>query len=264
LRAVSVVDGIAGGTGAWATYYTGLFAPRSDNYRLDGLGPRQWWSAIAPSREEIWLGGREAGMRQMTCLQADGANLPISVPINIWTIQSLLGETRLSRMPFAAEVQRIGDTVTVDIANTSDAAIRGGFVLLEGAYGAFGPVPAGARRAFEVTTRSFQLWQDGEQYQQERGQRNQGRAIWRGLDVPRYPDPTGGQWIRDVFLAQGCLDRTLAMHAYLHSGAALVCVEFADAPPPFTVANRSYDVNHLQYARQLVLPARPGEDRAHD
>ena len=46
----------------------------------------------------------------------------------------------------------------------------------------------------------------------------------------------------------------MAMHAYLHLGAALVCVEFADAPVPFGVKDRSYDVAHVQLARQIVLP----------
>jgi hypothetical protein len=46
------------------------------------------------------------------------------------------------------------------------------------------------------------------------------------------------------------------MHDYLRHGAALVCVMFDSAPAPFTVKNRSYDINHVQYARQLVLSRR--------
>ena len=45
------------------------------------------------------------------------------------------------------------------------------------------------------------------------------------------------------------------MHDQLSLGAALVYVEFEDASAPFGVLNRSYDVNHVQYARQLVLAA---------
>jgi hypothetical protein len=63
-----------------------------------------------------------------------------------------------------------------------------------------------------------------------------------------------------AFLAQGCLDRSLAMHAYLRIGAALVCVEFTDAPMPFAVKNRSYDVAHIQLARQIVFPKDPSKE----
>ena len=77
--------------------------------------------------------------------------------------------------------------------------------------------------------------------------------MWQGLQVPRYPGATAEQ-THEAFLAQGCLNRTVAMHARLDLGAALVTVEFEDAPAPFTIANRSYDVNHTQYARLLVFP----------
>jgi hypothetical protein len=263
LRAVSVVDGIVDGNSIWGTYYTGLFAPRSDDYRPDGLGSDQWWSAIAPSREQVYAHQSAAGMQQVYCRQADGANLPVSVPINIWTIQSLLGEMRLETMPFEANVMRRGEGVTVEIANATDVPIRGGFVLLQDAYGLLGPVAARATRTFELLTRPFDPWVDGEQYRARHGQQAEPWQLWQGLQVPRYPGSTDQQ-LQDVFLAQGCLNRTVALHGYLDRAAALVTVEYADAPAPFTVANRSYDVTHTQYARLLVLPSGPSEDATHD
>jgi hypothetical protein len=44
------------------------------------------------------------------------------------------------------------------------------------------------------------------------------------------------------------------MHKYLDAGAALVCVAFDQAPLPINVKDRTYAVNHIQLARQLVLP----------
>ena len=258
LRAVSVVDGIADSNSVWATYYTGLFAPRSDDYRPDGLGAGQWWSAIAPSREQIYAHQSGTGMQQLYCRQADGANLPVSVPINIWTIQSLLGETRRDGMPFEANVVSRGEGVSVEITNATDAPIRGGFVLLNDEYGLLGSVPAGATRTFDVPTSPFEPWLDGEQYRGQQGQHGQPWGMWQGLKVPRYPGSTDRQ-LHDVFLAQGCLNRTVAMHACLDR-AALVTVEYAEAPAPFTVANRSYDVAHTQYARLLVWPGERPED----
>jgi hypothetical protein len=253
LRALSVVDGVAGSDCVWTTYYSGLFAPRSADYRPDGLDARQWWSAIAPSREQMYAHQTQAGMRQIHCLQGDGANHPVSLPISIWTIQSLLGEMRSSGMPFEARVRRRDDTVTVEIDNRTEAAIRGGFVLFADASGLLGPVPPRSQRVFEVPVSSFEPWQAGERYQGFDEAYGGQPRMWQGLQVPRYPGATAKQ-THEAFLAQGCLNRTVAMHTRLDLGAALVTVEFEDAAPPFTIANRSYDVNHKQYARLLVFP----------
>ena len=43
VRAVSVLDAIEGENLAWSTTYMGLFAPKSDEYTLKDLKPRQWW-----------------------------------------------------------------------------------------------------------------------------------------------------------------------------------------------------------------------------
>ena len=252
LRAVSVLDGIADSNCAWATYYTGLFAPRSDDYQLDGLKATQWWAGISPTREEIWGFQREAAMRQIYCVQQDGANLPVSLPINIWTIQSLLGETPLDRTPFAASVQRRESTAAVEIANLSDSLITGGFVLWADGYADLGPIPAHSTQTFDVPTRPFNAWGDSMR-SDGRPTRIPGTLV--GISAPRYPG-TLGQEAHSAFLAQGCLARTLVMHDYLKHGAALACVAFDKAPAPFAVKNRSYDVNHIQYARQLVLNRR--------
>ena len=45
------------------------------------------------------------------------------------------------------------------------------------------------------------------------------------------------------------------MQESLRFGAALVCVVFDEAPAPLRVRDCSYETNHVQYARQLVLRA---------
>ncbi len=243
LRTVSVLDGIADSNCAWATCYSSLFAPRSDDYRLEGLRPNQWWSAVSPSQEELYAFQREASLRQIHCLQVDGSNLPVSLPVSIWTIQSLLSEWPVDGLPFTATVSRLDagtGELAVEIRNTSDNAIRAGFVLLEDACADLGPVPARSTQRFELRARPFQLW--------SRAVRG-GRPP--GADIPRYPGSLGG--VADhAFFAQGCLSRTLAMHASLHSGRALVCVVYEDAPMPFGVEDYSYKTNHVQLARQMV------------
>ena len=250
LRTVSVVDGIADSNCAWATCYSGLFVPRSDDYRLDGLVPNQWWSGIAPSQEEIYGFQREAALRQIYCVQQDGANLPVSVPINIWTVQSLISEWSAPEMPFAAIVTRTGSEVSVAIENKSDAAIRAGYVVFEDVCADLGPVPARSTKQFQGRTRPFQPWRQDNTYVRSPAHR---RVMGLIAGFPRYPGPLGGA-ADSAFFAEGTLSRTLAMHTYLRYGAALVCVAFDDAPAPFRVKDCAYRINHIQLARQLVLP----------
>ncbi len=254
VRAVSVLDGIADSNCAWATSYSSLFAPRSGDYRLAGLTPNQWWSGISPMREEVYSFQRDSGMQQIHCLQVDGGNLPVSLPINMWTVQPLLSEWPLDRMPFTASVEHRAGTAAVAITNTSDSAIQRGYVLFGDACADLGPVPARSTRQFDVRTRPFRSW---EQMGPRPGSVRRGQPVpmMPGTNSPRYPGQLGGP-AESAFLAQGCLGRTLAMHACLDSGAALVCVVFDKAPLPMDIKDRSYAVNHIQVARQLVLPKR--------
>ncbi|MHC4517650.1 MAG: hypothetical protein ACYTAS_03600 [Planctomycetota bacterium] len=258
LRAVSVLDDVADSNCAWATYYTGLFSPRSADYQLEGLGADQWWSGVAPSQEEMWAHQRESAMRQIRCLQEDGASLPVSVPINIWTVQSLLTEFPLADVPFTAEVERTDGELAVEITNASEHRIGGGCVLVEDAYIDIGAVPAGATRRFERPPRPFNPWRSG----RIRG-RPRGSGGFVQTMVPQYPGSLRGVAV-DAFLAQGCFERTLAMHTYLESGAALVCVQFEEAPVPFGVRNRSYEVDHVQLARKIVFPRDGSKEQGDD
>ena len=253
LRVVSVLDGVADSNCAWATCYTGLFAPRSDDYRLADLKPNQWWSGITPNQEELYSFRAEPAMRQIYCAQGDGGNLPVSVPVNIWTVQTLLSEWALDRMPFTAKVERRGATAIVEIRNDSDSAIRGGFVLFADTCADLGAVPARTTQRFEAPTRPFLSWQDysANVYRRSRGQ---SMGATYNTSIPRYPTSLGGA-ADNAFFAQGCLSRTLAMHGGLAYGAALVCVVFEDAPVPLSVKDCSYQTNHIQLARQLVWNA---------
>ena len=191
-------------------------------------------------------------MQQIHCLQVDGGNLPVSLPINMWTVQPLLSEGTLDRMPFTASVERREAAAAVEVRNISDSAIQRGYVLFEDTCADLGPVPAHSTKRFEVRTRPFRSWQ---QMGPRPGPvvRGQPPVMLPGGDTPRYPGQLGSL-AESAFLAQGCWSRTLAMHACLDSGAALVCVVFDNAPLPVDVKDRSYAVNHVQVARQLVLP----------
>jgi hypothetical protein len=197
---------------------------------------------------------RDTGMQQVHCLQVDGGNLPVSLPINMWTVQPLLSEWSLARLPFAATVEHRQGEATVEIKNTSDSAIQRGYVLFEDTCADLGPVPAHTTKRFDVRTRPFHSWQPSGA-SVPAPNRRMPVTVQPSGDVPHYPGLLGSP-AENAFLAQGCLNRTLGMHSCLNSGAALVCVAFDKAPLPITVKDRTYAVNHIQVARQLVLPKR--------
>ena len=243
LRLVSVVDGIDDGP-AWATVHSGLFAPYSANYRFDGVAENQWWSGIAPTQEREWAYNRETGGRRIYCVQKDGSSLPYSVPINIWTVQCLLTESPVEQMPFDARLTRHGDRLMLEIDNRSNAAIIGGYLLMADDRGLdFGRVEAASKKQFEGPSRSISAWRNlnlarGSQYYYEGGTRHR-----------RFKN-------ENAFFAQGSLQRTEAIHAYLAHGAAVVVVEYDKAPVPFTVKGRSSRYEHIQLARLVVFPSR--------
>jgi hypothetical protein len=249
LRVVSVLDGIEHKDNdcVWSSAYLGLFAPYSADYQLKGLNNNQWWSGIAPTQDgRIYAYRRETSSRNIYCFQHDGGNLPYSVPINIWTMQCLLNESPQQQLPFTAKVELNGDELILNIANQSDSAIRHGYVL----FGKdkdkdnildFGRVSAHSNKQF-------------------RGQPRQ-RRIWTTDNIDRYPTKFRCE---KAFFAQGSLQRTHAMKAYLTNGAAVVCTEYDNAPVPFAVKDRPCDYNHIQLVRLVVFPKQEKEEAEND
>lgn len=242
LRVVSVLDGIESSNQTWSTDYCGLFAPHSDDYEFKGLRDNQWWSGIAPTQQSIWAYNREVGGRKIYCFQHDGGNLPYSLPINIWTIQCLLNESPLEQLPFDAQVERNGNEAIVNIVNDSDAPILNGYALFGNDSGInFGSVPAHASKQFRSQLRTMRLWGNNniERYRQYRYPQRRRSANFKN---------------EDAFFAQGCLQRTQTIGAYLARGATMVCVQYDKAPVSFAVKDRSCSYDHIQFARLVVFP----------
>jgi hypothetical protein len=237
-RIVSVLDGIKHSDCAWSTEYCGLFAPYSDDYRLENLGNKQWWSGIAPAQKHLHAyHSQKAGSRNIYCLQHDGSNLPYSLPINIWTMQCLMNETPIQQLPIDAKVERRGGKIFLTIVNQVESPIKSGYVLFDNnqAIG-FGSVGGHSTAEFSDRLKPYKDWD----------------TIIR--------NPNGGYRHYSVFKnetaysAQGCLQRTQAIKAYLAGGAVVVCAEFDGAPASFAVKNRSCDYNHTQLVRLVVFP----------
>ncbi|MBN2210439.1 MAG: hypothetical protein JW709_03505, partial [Sedimentisphaerales bacterium] len=131
VRAVSMIDASDDASDAWRTTYTGIFAPHSDDYHLDDMEKKGWWSGIAPSEDEIYYHNRNIAIRNIDCLQHDGGNLPFSLPINIWSMQTLIREDSLTRVPLRVDVARRNDNISVTITNLADQPLTRGYVLFD-------------------------------------------------------------------------------------------------------------------------------------
>ena len=243
-RVVSVLDKIENNDLTWSTQYCGLFASHSDDYRFEGLNNNQWWSGIAPTEASIWAYNQNVASRRIYCLQHDGGNLPVSLPVNIWTLQCLMNESTIEQLPFHAEVQILGDEVTVNIVNESDSPIRSGYVLLANNRGIeFGAVPSQSDKQFRFPLRRLRVWEGFDT--------NRYRQFYRRSNYSmRFKN-------EDAFFAQGCLQRTQAIETYLAGGAAVVCAQYDQAPLPFAIKDQSCHYTHTQLARLVVFPKTP-------
>ena len=247
VRVVSVTDAVEGSKAVWSTQYAGIFAPASKNYGLSGTRPNEWWSGITASRDErSFYRPREIATRQISCLQEDGGNRPASLPINIWTMQCLLTESPEEKPPFSASVERAGGDLKVSIVNHSDVPIRRGYVRMDGDQKMeFGSVDAGGKKAHQGRLSRARAWDDclssSETY--VTGYPN-GREAFPYFETD------------SAYFARGSLRRTGAIQEYLRRGAAVVCVEYREAPVSFGVAGRTCEYHHVRLARMVVFPKR--------
>lgn len=257
VRAVTVTDAVQGSPTVWTTTYSGIFAPSSDEYHLTGLARHQWWAGISPTeRTQLYQYRQETSSRNIYYRQGDGGNLPTAVPINIWSMQCLLGEYTSAEAPFSAKVSRSGGSVVVEIENRSETAILSGYVRVAGDRAMrFGPVPAKASRRFNGALIGVPRWQECVENRISNGAFGFSAS---GGDTSHNPySPLGVFFVPDAaFFAQGTLRRTRAIEGYLAAGAAVVCVEYDRAPLEFGVQNRRGDEDHVKLARMVVFPGK--------
>lgn len=243
-RVVSVVDGIDGTAGGWWTRYVGIYSPHSDAYELSGLDRSQWWAAVAATEgDHIYRYRSKIGSSSLYCLQhVDGGNVPISVPINIWTMQCLLGEAPAAKVPLAATVRRDGAQWLVNVQNLSERPISGGYVLVSPSQRVtFGPVPAGQRGEFRRPQEPWRGWP-------EDAQPREGR---------RAQDAEGA--LHTALVSQGVRRRTQGILKYLADGAMVVCAVFDGPPAGFDVVAQRCAFDHKQMARLVVFPTEGSE-----
>ena len=232
VRAVSVVDCVQG-QAAWSTVYAGIFAPDSDDYRLDGLGGGQWWAAISPLREEhAYMQPSQLGGRAVYCRQGDGANLPVSLPISIYSMQCLLGESNKTPAPLSVKPDRSGDSLAIEVTNHMDHPASRILVWHGRSSWEFPAVAGGA------TTRL---------------------TLSREPDEPRLSARLSALQSSAV-RAQSVARRTAAIARYQDSGSILVIAEYDQAPLGHTVQSGRCGRDHVLIAR-VVVPMAGGAKR---
>jgi len=237
-RLVAVTDSVAGTGRAWRTEYVGIFAPRSGDYRFEPLDAtletKPWWSGIAPTEQWLHWYSRQPGMRDVICLQQDGANVPLSVPISIWTIQTMMCERPVPNREIEATLRRNGSEYTLMISNLSDRPIDGGYVLVDTDLRMpFGSIPPWGVRTFTGRAQPFAGWTE----------RIRRRGSSSGLTAHEVP-----------YGAEGVLPRTQTIRGYLAHGAAVVCAYRHTASVPYRIPDRSYQADSLELIRHIVFP----------
>ena len=242
-RIVSVLDGIKQSNCAWSTTYCGLFAPYSGDYKLEGLDDKQWWSGIAPAQEHLYAYRQQTGSRNIYCFQHDGSNLPYSLPINIWTMQCLINESPIQQMPIDAAVERRGDEIFLKIVNKAKIPVKRGYALFENNQAiSFGSIGGYSTEEFSGQLKPYKGWDS---------------TTIRGHDgtYRYYREGYKSEFKNEAaYTAQGCLQRTQTIKAFIENGAAVVCAEFEQAPVSCAVKDRSCNYNHTQMVRLVVFP----------
>jgi hypothetical protein len=243
VRSVTVIDGIqpaapaAGGAApargaGWATDYVGIFASGSGEFELTGVAPSQWWSSIAPTRgDEYYYSGRSYDnvlSRQISCVQADGGNLPDPLPISIWSMQCLLSEHAVSAMPLSATVTKesSGD-LTIRLTNHADVPIQSGCVSVPGNLNnlalVFSTVPPKGT-----------------------------------IQLPGFVGDHSSLSVQSqaCFEAVGIVQRTRAIKAMAAQGAVVIIAKYDQPAGPVSIKGESCVLDHTQWVR-LVVPVQP-------
>jgi len=239
VRRISIVDKIDGSSHIWQTGYTGIFASRSDDYLVTGFSPESWWSGITPA-EEYGYYGRQNIKSTIECFQQEG-NIPVSLPVNIWSMRTLMDEQRGTGFPLTAKISLEGENLSAHLRNTGSLPVASGAIWVKDHWWEFGRIEPGQR--ITVTGRpvsSIPGWgkDDNGKYNYYNYMSSDGRTIqpWR------------------ILLAPGTSLRTRGIEDYHHDGAAIVYAMTENtASCPLAIKGKKVKVNHIAYYR-LVIP----------
>ena len=229
-RVVSVCDAADANATVYVTRYTGIFAPSSKEYRIEGAPPGSWWSGLAPAQApDVYYNESDWGARRLYFTQGDTGNLPRPVPINIWSMQCLIDESHAPprELGFSARIRRLADgSYEAEVINLTDRPITHAVARVgDGMYLDVGRVEATSSRTVQGRL---------------------GHApIHNGYYASAIP-------LSKAFGATASAGRSRVIRRALSDSRGVVEVQFAGAPLPFDVEGGVGTVDHVKLARLLV------------
>jgi len=245
VRRITVLDKIAGTPHIWQTGYTGIFASRSDDYGLTGVAGHQWWSGITPS-QTYGYGSRSNLVRStIECFQQEG-NVPVSLPVNIWTMRTLADESSVDRFPLRAAVSTDGKQIKAEIENTGRCRVTNGSIRLKDRWLDFGTIAPGQTLRLDelpsMTAEAHPVWcrinENDENYNYFPGMGSSSLQPWL------------------VFRARGVAARTAGIDRYIRDGSAVIYAQIEESTDcPMTLKGKDAEALHTCYLR-LVVPGK--------
>jgi hypothetical protein len=239
LRRLAVVDKIDGTSCCWQTGFTCIFASKSDDFIMTGQQPMSWWSGLGLNTE--WYGSGRGILSNVVCLQQDG-NIPVSMPINIWSVRTLLDQEPMekSAFPISAEVELNGEQIRAKITNHGHVPIEQGMVRVKAGWIMFTkPIAPEETRLVE-------------------GQVEKNNSSWMKSDdkpLEDYQYHMGNiyeHWL--VLSARGVLPRTQGIEGRIEQGDAVIYAVSEEGPScPLQFKDKPVKTTSKTYYR-LVIP----------
>jgi hypothetical protein len=261
VRAVTVSDEMAGTTARWSTTISGIFASRGDDYTLAGLEPKQWYSGISPARQILFNQQQDVSRRELDFVQREGGNLPIRLPISVYSMQCLIAEDRPARLPLSAGMVADADgQPRLELHNRSDHPARGVKVWLDTDRAIdVGDLDPGERRIVRGRAERTARWDQplssyrvGDGYPPD-------EYYYDEYGNPQIDStPTVGPPLREnlsvSYFARGVLGRTRGMLQWLANRQAVVATaRYEETDLPYSLADYDVKLDHIHLVRVLVL-----------
>ncbi len=238
LRRLCVLDKIDGSGHCWQSGYTGIFASRSDDYLVTGFSGESWWSGITPAQGYSYYGNQ--GIKStIECFQQEG-NVPVGLPVNIWSMRTLLDEQRGAGFPLAVKVSFDGNAISARIKNSGVVSVKAGAIRFKDQWWDFGPVEPGQTVTVTGNPKFSPnlTWVKNEKENPQNYMYNDHRTL-----LP---------WL--VLSATGTAARTRGIEEYHRNGAAVVyAMTDGAASCPLSIKGKKSVVHNTWYFR-LVIP----------
>jgi len=239
LRRFVFIDKIQSSPYAWQTGFTGIYASRSGDYTLTDLPGDGWWSGIAPAQQYY---GPTAGIKSIVeCVQQQG-NIPVSLPVNIWSMRTLIDEQPAADFPLTAKIVTTPEGINATITNTGKGTIDSGSIRINDQWWDFENILPGKSIAIQSSPTL----------------RGSVHPTWHDVNINPQQQvyAHGSQQFspKFSFQANGIFPRSHGIERLVAQGHAVVYAQINNAADcPIRVKNKKTDILNITYVR-LIIP----------